>query len=117
MLVTLDKKATVHGCPLPCGTEPFCLARMSAALALQGLQMGAGAAELLPRRHFAPLVHYFPYFAERLPGTMMLHLAFIATAGVLWPLQVSCAAQLQLWTMVMNGSLLQLETRAFYQRK
>jgi hypothetical protein len=56
--------------------------------------MGADAAELLPRRHFAPLVHYFPYFAERLPGTMMLHLAFITTAGMLWPLQVSCAALL-----------------------
>jgi hypothetical protein len=65
--------------------------RKFVVLALQGLKMGGDAVELLPRRHFAPMVHYFPYFADRLPGTMMLHLAFIATAGVLWPLQVPAA--------------------------
>ena len=74
--------------------------------------MGTNASELLPRRHFAPLVHYFPYFAERLPGAMMLHLAFITTAGVLWPLQVSCTAvPVAMVTFCMDVLILCLDLR------
>lgn len=103
MLMIVSGNAAPHHEQLSCKIGQLSLCTYTgAAVALQGLWMGTHAAELLPRRHFAPLVHYFPYFAERLPGTMMLHLAFIATAGVLWPLQVSCTALLQPWTITLG---------------
>jgi hypothetical protein len=103
MVMILSVEAAPHHEQLPCKIGKLSLCTYTgAAVALQGLWMGSDAAELLPRRHFAPLVHYFPYFAEQLPGTMMLHLAFIATAGVLWPLQVSCTALMAPGTMFIG---------------
>ena len=39
--------------------------------------------------HFSAVFHYIKTFIEKQSLALMVHLAFIAIAGVLWPLQVS----------------------------